>query len=216
MTEQPAPFSPTTQSDTMQGYYKWHARIYDWTRWTFLWGRRAILRHLELPNDAAPTLLEVGCGTGFNLRHAAAKFPNLRLIGVDVSADMLAQARKHTRSNSQRIQLVQKPYGAPGFRPATAPDAILFSYALTMFNPGWEDAIRCAYEDLQPGGRLLLVDFHDSPLGWFKRWMGFNHVRMDSHLLPELNRYFKPEVAEVRSAYFGWWKYLVYAGVKAA
>ena len=56
-------------------------------------------------------------------------------------------------------------------------DLVVFSYALSMFNPGWEEALAAALGDLSPGGALAVVDFHDSPLPAFKRWMGLNHVR---------------------------------------
>ena len=51
---------------SIQGYYALHSRIYDATRWTFLFGRESILRRSA--KIAAPErILEVGCGTGRNL-----------------------------------------------------------------------------------------------------------------------------------------------------
>lgn len=46
---------------------------------------------------AAPRrILDVGCGTGRLLRSTAAAFPDAHLVGVDLSAGMLAQARALT------------------------------------------------------------------------------------------------------------------------
>lgn len=59
---------------------------------------------------------------------------------------------------------------------------------------------------------LAVVDFAGSPWSWFRRWMAFNHVRMDAHLLPRLRVLFRPEVAEVRPAYGGVWRYLLFVG----
>jgi S-adenosylmethionine-diacylgycerolhomoserine-N-methlytransferase len=203
------------QADTMRRYYKIHAAIYDLTRWTFLLGRNALLRRLPIRKDRPQSLLEVGCGTGYNLKKLGDLYPGLQLGGVDVSPDMLAEAAKNTRRHAERTRLIQNAYGLQGFRPEQRPDVILFSYALTMFNPGWEDAVRAALDDLPPGGRIAVTDFHDSPFPWFKRWMGFNHVRMDSHLLPFLQRHFTTEHAAVHKAYAGWWTYMSFIGHKA-
>lgn len=109
---------------------------------------------------------------------------------------------------------MQDRYGKDGFRPAEAQDVVLFSYALTMFNPGWKEAILCAKEDLSDKGRIAVVDFHVSPQSWFRHWMRFNHVRMEGHLLPFLQQQFSTEYLSIRSAYFGLWQYVIFIGKK--
>jgi S-adenosylmethionine-diacylgycerolhomoserine-N-methlytransferase len=91
-------------------------------------------------------------------------------------------------------------------------DLVLFSYALSMFNPGWEAALRTAHRELGPKGTLAVVDFHDSPVRWFESWMKMNHVSMEQHLLPELKRQFEPLDARVHQAYFGLWRYVTFLG----
>lgn len=50
--------------------------------------------HLATRANPAPRrLLDLGCGTGRLLRAAAARFPHTELLGVDISAGMLGQAR---------------------------------------------------------------------------------------------------------------------------
>jgi S-adenosylmethionine-diacylgycerolhomoserine-N-methlytransferase len=83
-----------------------------------------------------------------------------------------------------------------------------------MINPGWEHVIRCAYDDLAPGGLFTVVDFHDSTQPLFKWWMRENHVRMDGHLLPELTSKCKSETVEIHKAYIGMWEYLLFIGQK--
>ena len=199
----------------MRDYYRLHAAIYDATRWSFLFGRRLLLRQLPVRNDASQTLLEIGCGTGFNLRFLAERYPALRLAGVDVSKDMLSQAAKALAPFPGRVLLVEQAYGADPVPGVQAPDFILFSYALTMFNPGWEEAIRRAQGDLPPGGRIAVVDFHDTPFRAFRWWMGKNHVRKDGHLLPFLQSAFRTEFFEIRPAWLGLWQYFTYIGIKA-
>jgi S-adenosylmethionine-diacylgycerolhomoserine-N-methlytransferase len=211
-TEQPT----VAQNENMQRYYKIHAAIYDMTRWSFLLGRAALLNRLPFNTNTRKVrfLWEVGCGTGHNLNWLARNYPEVQIEGVDVSEDMLSIARKGLSKTKNGAKLHLGSYEQNGVRPATPPDVVLFSYALTMFNPGWQFAIQCAKEDLAPGGRIAIVDFHNSPVGWFKRWMRFNHVKMDGHLLPFLQKHFTPEHMEVKKAYFGLWEYVIFVGIK--
>lgn len=201
------------QEAAMRRYYRLHAAIYDATRWTFLFGRNRLL-HL-LPQDNVQTIVEVGCGTGRNLKRLARLQPYWQLVGIDVSPEMLERASKRLASFSRRFTLFEKPYGSAGFRMNEPADIVLFSYALTMFNPGWEAAIEQAMHDLKPGGRIAVVDFHDTPFGWFRRWMGYNHVRMDRHLLPLLEKRFVPTTRIVEHGWFGLWRYFIFIGEKA-
>lgn len=205
------------QSDTIRRYYRWHALIYDATRWTFLLGRNEILKKLGLEKMPSAALLEVGCGTGRNLRILAARHPNVSLTGIDVSNDMLERAFKATASYSRRVLLLEAAY-SPEMRIKLAqkPDFVLFSYALTMFNPGWEAAIERAWQDLPVGGHIAVVDFHATPVAGFAWWMGKNHVRMDGHLLPYLQAKFTPVQQIVRPAYLGLWQYFIFIGQKEA
>ena len=204
----------TSQQEAMRNYYRWHAAVYDATRWSFLFGRNALLHQLPIAYNSEQSLLEVGCGTGHNLRLLAKKHPNLRLLGLDVSPEMLAQTSKTMARYSRRVQLFEQAYGAEQLKVEKAPDIILFSYALTMFNPGWEAAIEQALADLKPGGRVAVVDFYNTPSRAFRWWMGQNHVRMEGHLLPFLQSKFRTESLEIRSAWLGLWRYFLYVGQK--
>jgi S-adenosylmethionine-diacylgycerolhomoserine-N-methlytransferase len=203
-----------SQQETMRNYYRWHAMVYDATRWSFLLGRKALLRHLPVPFSGEQSLLEVGCGTGHNLRFLAKHHSNLRLLGLDVSPEMLARSSKAMAPYSRQVQLFGQAYGATPLKLAQTPDFILFSYALTMFNPGWDAAIEQAWADLKPGGRIAVVDFHDTPSGVFRWWMNKNHVRMDGHLLPFLQSKFRTELLEIHPAWLGLWQYFLFIGQK--
>ncbi len=198
----------------MRRYYRLQSKIYDATRWTFLFGRNQILKLLPFPENAPIHLLEIGCGTGYNLARLARLFPKAKLTGMDVSGDMIRQAAKNTRLFGDRITLIEKPYMPDETAFTNQVDAVLFSYSLTMINPQWRDLILKAKSDLKPSGAIAVVDFHDSRFSWFKRHMGNNHVRMDSHLLPLLQAEFAPLVEEVKPAYGGVWYYLLFVGKK--
>lgn len=199
-----------TPSESLQRYYSLHSRIYDATRWTFLFGRARLLHEIGL--RFSPTrILEVGCGTGANLLHLARLFPLARLTGIDTSPAMLGVARRKLRSFGDRIDLREGYYGSsPRMDPA--PDLICVSYCLSMINPGVEEAIAAAVADLAPGGCLAVVDFHGSRHRWFRRWMQVNHVRMEEHLLPVLKSRFSSDLTSVRTVYGGLWQYFLFLG----
>jgi S-adenosylmethionine-diacylgycerolhomoserine-N-methlytransferase len=192
--------------NSLQRYYALHARIYDATRWSFLFGRERIL-HRIAGMSRPESILEVGCGTGRNLQSLRSIFPQSQITGLDLSADMLKIARRKVND----VKLVEKAYVAPlnGRH-----DVVLFSYALSMFNPGWEEALQAARADMRPGGMIAVVDFSHTNSVIFRRWMGVNHVRMEGHLWPSLRALFEPLVDERYSAYAGVWQYGVFIGRK--
>ena len=79
----------------MDGIYKYQRYIYNATRKYYLLGRDRLLNELQ-PDDGS-TVLEIGCGTGRNLIHAARRCPNARFVGFDISHAMLETA--HTCSS---------------------------------------------------------------------------------------------------------------------
>ncbi len=198
-------------STALERYYQFHSRIYDATRWSFLFGREEVL--LRAACVISPrNILEVGCGTGRNLPWLRKRFPQAHITGVDLSEQMLAIAAK--KISDDQTTLLRRSYSAPVHQDNQRFDLVLFSYALSMFNPGWEQAIDAAWEDLAEGGCIAVVDFSDSYFSWFRNWMGVNHVRMEGHLWPYLSRKFAPLLDERFAAYGGVWNYGIFIGRK--
>jgi len=202
------------QVNRIQQFYKWHANIYEATRWAFLFGRKRLVEALNLPFSSQKNIVEVGCGTGHNLYYLAKNFPALQLTGIDISTDMLQVANKKVKRFLPRISFINMPYFTGADPLPVKPNIVIFSYCLTMINPGWEDALHRAYNDLGEGDLIAVVDFHHTPLSLFRRWMDYNHVRMDEHLLPALSKQFKPVHLEIRQAYGGLWTYFLFVGKK--
>ncbi len=199
------------EGTAIERYYKFHARIYDATRWSFLFGRTAILRKAAAAGAQPKRILEVGCGTGKNLVNLVKRFPEASVSGLDLSEAMLKVAKSKVGDS---VKLIQRAYDAP-ISAGEPFDLILFSYALSMFNPGFEAAIEAAHADLAPGGFIAVVDFHQAGFRFFERWMAVNHVRMQAQLQPKLQSLFEPKVDQVCRAYLGVWKYLFFVGRKA-
>ncbi len=191
-------------------YYRFHARFYDLTRWSFLRGRETLMR--QTAARLSPTrILEVGCGTGKNLLYLGRRFPQAKLWGLDLSADMLSVAEKKLHNLLPRLTLILAAYDRPL---ASGPsfDLVVFSYALSMFNPGWKEALATAARDLVSGGAVAVVDFHDSGSQIFKRWMGLHQVRLEGHLLPQLKTRFISHVSCLNPAFGGLWSYFLFLG----
>ncbi len=164
---------------SVQRFYRYHALVYDHTRWMILHGRRRAVRELNLKPDAR--LLEIGCGTGLNFRFAQEQLDprRSRLVGVDFSADMLrvAEARVHDRG-WRNVELVNAD--ATTLDLGEQFDGVFFAYSLTMI-PDYRAALQRGREHLRPGGRLVVLDFgafqHWGPLAPVMRaWLRANHV----------------------------------------
>jgi len=202
----------SSQRLKMENYYRFQAKIYDSTRWTFLFGRSALIRLLPRL-EAGSTILEVGCGTGYNLVKLAKKFPTCTIYGLDTSETMIEKSRKKT-AHLSNVHLLHEPYGIPSLKRPEKADIIVFSYSLSMINPQWPALIDSAFEDLKPDGYLAVVDFEYSRFGWFRRHMQNNHVRMEKHLSPYLNKRFHTQSTFSKAAYGGVWSYFTFIGRK--
>lgn len=197
----------------LQSYYTFQSKIYDWTRWSFLFGRRQAINLIPFAEHEKFTIAEIGCGTGFNLEKILAKYSFAKVIGFDLSQDMLEICRKKTTHYGSRIKLINEAYDHHTSILSGKVDIILFSYALTMINPGWDELIVKAHKDLKKGGKIIVADFHQGR-SFFQKHMSNHHVRMDGHILKRLQEIFPNNTYKVQSVYMGVWQYLVFSGEK--
>lgn len=159
--------------------YRKRAKRYDFTanlyylmgfrEWAY---RRRAVAALELqPGDR---VVEVGCGTGLNFALLqGAVGPTGRIIGVDLTDAMLAQARRRVLANGWvNVDLVLSDAATFAF-PAGV-DGILSTFALTLA-PEYDGVIQRGSQALAPGGRWVLLDFKlpDNPLAALAPLMAF-------------------------------------------
>jgi len=111
----------------------------------------------ELGLGHGDSVLEIGCGTGRNLpflREAVG--PAGRIFGVDLSPAMLAKARAVCTAHGWR-NIALAECDAAEFAAPEPLDAVLFSLSFTTM-PHHQAVLRRAWEQLRPGGRLVIMD----------------------------------------------------------
>ena len=75
---------------------EWNSSVYHRLSWPQLsWGKK-VLSRLRLRGDEA--VLDAGCGTGRLTAELVEALPRGRVVGIDLSQNMLAAAREHLRS----------------------------------------------------------------------------------------------------------------------
>ena len=103
------------------------------------------------------TVVDMACGTGLNfplLEKAVG--PGGRIIGVDLTDAMLAQARQRIETNGwSNVRLVQAD--AAEFEFPAQVDAIVSTYALSQV-PECGEVIAHGAAALSPGGRWVVLD----------------------------------------------------------
>lgn len=138
--------------------YNQLARFFVLFEWLFLLPpgirKRAVGRMEVAPGGR---VLEVGCGTGRNLGPLVeAVGAKGRIYGVDLSEGMLAEAQALClRAGWQNVTLIQSD-AADYALPETV-DGVIFSLSYAVI-PEHKAALRCAWNQLRPGGYLVVMD----------------------------------------------------------
>ena len=130
--------------------------------------RKMVIQKLELQDGE--TVLDLGCGSGLNFELIMAEIgPQGILVGVDVSAKMLARARKVVNQNGwKNVRLFQQDVrrlDAVDFEAlmgASVPvDKILCTLGMSVF-PDWQVVFDKTFSLLKSGGKYGLMDLFNS------------------------------------------------------
>lgn len=150
-----------SDAERMDRHYRYQRYIYDSTRTHYLIGRKHLIRKVD--PGPGESVLEIGCGTAWNLARLAKRYPQARLYGVDVSSAMLetAAASLKRQGYGERVTLRQGDatvFDAAATLGQAEFDRVIVSYALSMI-PCWREALVHASGLIAPGGALHIVDF---------------------------------------------------------
>src|SRR5438093_10785426 len=115
---------------------------------------------------AVGRILEIGIGTGFNLRHYSDQAQ--QVIGLDPSAKLLSMAAEADRRSGLSVELVKGSAEAIPMGDNTI-DTVLTTWTLCTI-PDVKRALSEMRRVLKPGGRLLFVEHGRSPEHKVQRW----------------------------------------------
>lgn len=114
---------------------------------------KRLLEYVQLPNQ--PHILDLGCGTGRLLDRLATQFPTLHGTGLDLSAQMVYQARRCNRHHP-RLICVQGNAEALPFADEQF-DAV-FNTLSFLHYPQPQQVFSEVSRVLRPGGYFYLAD----------------------------------------------------------
>ena len=162
-----SPRAKEAPNDVKRRLYAREARTYD--QEMDFWEKRLLgSEHRSWAcSQAVGDTLEVAIGTGLNLPYYP---PDVRLSGIDLTPEMLAQAETRARNLGRDIDLREADAHDLPFAEASF-DTVVCTYAMCSVR----DEVRVIAEMkrvLRPGGRLILVDHVRSsvrPLYWLQR-----------------------------------------------
>ena len=189
----------------MDAIYRNQRHVYDLTRKYYLLGRDRVIDGLNVPLGGK--VLETACGTGRNLIVAARRYPDARFYGLDISEEMLKQARKNIARAGLQNRIIVARANATDFDPAELFGVVEFdrafiSYGLSMIPP-WREAVVEAMRHLKPEGSLHVVDFgqQDDLPGWFRGLLTAWLTRFHVHPRPDLEEALHAAGSQVRFEY---------------
>jgi ubiquinone/menaquinone biosynthesis C-methylase UbiE len=116
--------------------------------------KRAVALLQLKPGD---TVVELGCGTGLNFAlFQQAIGPAGKIIGIDLSPDMLAQAEDRIQNHGwTNVELVRRDAARYTFPDKV--DGIISSFAITLA-PEYDLIIKRGADSLQKGKRFVILD----------------------------------------------------------
>lgn len=105
----------------------------------------------RIRSDEPRTVVDLGCGTGSLTAELARRWPHARVVGVDSSAEMLAEAAAH--ADPGRVEFVQGDVST--WEPGGAIDVVV-SNAVLHWIPGHDRLLTRWAAALSPGGELAM------------------------------------------------------------
>lgn len=128
-----------------------------------------LLEYVELEENAA--VLDLGCGTGRLMERLAAKFPTMKAIGLDLSPEMLREARTQNRYR-KRLIFVSGRAESLSFADEQF-DAVFCTMSLLHYRDP-QRVFRQVSRVLGSGGRFYLVDAYrgENDFSSFVPWIG--------------------------------------------
>ena len=140
--------------ESMDGFFD--ARVDSYEAHMARWGRHYRWMADLVPENAAD-LLDLGCGTGLELDCIYDRLPDLRVTGVDLSAQMLEKLRE--KHGKRGIRLIRQDYFRFEPEPGSFDIAVTFQTLHHFPAEKKREVFRRIYDALRPGGVYLECDY---------------------------------------------------------
>ncbi|MHA1301727.1 MAG: class I SAM-dependent methyltransferase [Candidatus Helarchaeota archaeon] len=169
-------------------------KVTNWLPFRLL--RRMVIKELR-KLDLNGLLVDVGCGSGNLIIQIAENFKSLKLIGVDISDEMIELAKKKATEKGQ-IERIEFRIGTSENLPFSdnSVDIIISSLSLHHWsNPikGFEEIIRV----LKPNGIFLIFDFRRDSRRLFYGFLTF----VSKVVVPKPLKEIKEPLGSLRASY---------------
>ena len=112
--------------------------------------KRKILEQISNGNS----FLDLACGTGILTREIAEKFPNAKIVGIDITKSYLDVAKKNSNSFDNISFILDD---AEEFKLDSKFDCITASYLPKYCDP--EVLVKNCVAHIKPGGKIIFHDF---------------------------------------------------------
>jgi demethylmenaquinone methyltransferase/2-methoxy-6-polyprenyl-1,4-benzoquinol methylase len=176
--------------------------------------RRAAVQVLELAGNAL--VLDAATGTADVALAIAAAHPAVRVVGVDLSANMLRAAAAKSGLLAERIRLLQGSCENLPLRAELFEGAVIAFGIRNVLNR--EAALREFYRVLKPGGRLAVLEFSRPPgflLGRLYRFYSHWVLPRIGSLLSDGSAYrYLPDSVEVFPSRYAFMRLMEHAGFR--
>lgn len=108
-------------------------------------------------DEGLTTLLDIGCGTGLELKAIYRRFPKARVTGIDLSEAMLAKLRE--KYACKEIQLLQADYFVYPFEENKYSAALAFETLHHFRYDKKQEIYHKLFQALRPGGCYVECDY---------------------------------------------------------
>jgi len=175
-------------TDRIDNYYKRRAASYaatdQWVKPRVLL-RQLIVQQLELKEGMR--VLDLACGTGANFPYILEKIGNSgEIVGVDYSADMLAEAQNIIdRKGWQNVRVIQ--HDAATIDLEQEFDAVMCVMGMVVI-PDYQSALKKMWEHLKPEGRFAIADLSESQRWYMRPFNGLLNSLIDTFLVTDTTR----------------------------
>ena len=188
--------------------YNFDVKFFNLIGWRVNYYRKLAVNAIKLREG--DTVVDLCCGTGLNFPHLyQAVGPQGRIIGVDLSAEMLQVAERQVGEKGwENVSLVQSD--ATDYRFPEKINGIITSYAITLI-PEYDQIIQLGAKSLYDQGRFVILDFKkpDTWPEWFAKLMvglfirpyGGTYAMKDRHAWESLEKCFS--IKDMEEFYFG-------------